>query len=815
MLKATREGRLPSYVASRAASGAVSAATYVPKLAFSLVMDGFSNIVKHIYSGLTGLLRFSVTLPGHILKGFLTMGGGILHTLSSVATEGARVLSGGLVGAIGVVGAAVGAVSLIATKAVRDFSQLGRSIRDLSANTGMGFTKSGGLLNRFSALGVDRKDASGMFGQNPMLFGIKAGVWGLPDASNPQFAASLATRYQGMQAMGPFGALMARNMLGTLGMDNEAGRRVASMPVRDIQNQLGFQSRVQSTLGVDPAVIARTSQQFDLLTGRLKILGENALTRLAAEVLPRVNAGLEVLTNHLANNAGASATLISKGVNAAFSSLIAFGGFMLKLPEMFFTAGSSVLSFAAAAVQAVPRVWDTMLVGISVAQAALQPLFTTFASGFDFVVQMLGNVHQGVGTTLTLLQTGFDWMGKTAVAVFQNIETALDSLYKSDFVQTVIKAIPAGKAVLEKGAEITKSGGRVGKAIGNEIGGESGGALGELIGAYLTGRLLISGGKGLLGIGAKGLLGLGSRGATSGSGVLMNALKGLLGRGGTAAGGQLILPGTTPTLIQRVLGQFAAPTARGLLSGLKMPVVGAGLLLGGFGYTALQRSGALGKNAPGFMEAVGNTYARLTGGDVTEADGYTRNHKLDMELARRHAAKEAGKPVMDRVRDYLQVPSFSDAWRNAQQNPGSWAQGYNGLPGAASGYAQMLGSGVNGWWNQALAQGQQKRGSWAQGVDNGLGGLVRGASNEGVQSILHLQRLFDEQRQAAIGNNRSDQLLEEIARLLRGIQGNTRPDSQQINRMEKLLTDFAARVISNAMGGYAQNAALGTLRMGY
>lgn len=57
-------------------------------------------------------------------------------------------------------------------------------------------------------------------------------------------------------------------------------------------------------------------------------------------------------------------------------------------------------------------------------------------------------------------------------------------------------------------------------------------------------------------------------------------------------------------------------------------VAGAGIFAGAAIYDATR-----GEDEPGAMEAAGNVWARLTGGEVTEADGKTKSQKLDEQIA--------------------------------------------------------------------------------------------------------------------------------------------------------------------------------------
>jgi hypothetical protein len=109
-----------------------------------------------------------------------------------------------------------------------------------------------------------------------------------------------------------------------------------------------------------------------------------------------------------------------------------------------------------------------------------------------------------------------------------------------------------------------------------------------------------------------------------------------MGLSGTAAFAKITLAANTSKLA--IMSALATPLGAAV----------AGLGLGAAGYSALAASGALGEDAPGLGEALSNTWARLTGGEVTEQDGKTRSQKLE-EARLALIEKSAQKRLADAV----------------------------------------------------------------------------------------------------------------------------------------------------------------------
>jgi hypothetical protein len=738
----------------------------------SMMWGGLTKMLGGVASGIGKMVSLTASL---ILKGISGLAGGLGGAIQNVASTLVRIMGGVVSGAFTVLvngakvlAGALAGIALGLTKATQAAANYGRSLTDFRASTGLGYGAGAGILNRNSALGISREQTQSTFGaQNPGLFGLKASIWGLPGYNNPDFMPQVAGRYQSMMGSGNLGSqLMAGQMMGMLGMDSPEMRRAAMMPQGEMRSQLAYQRNVQSGLGVDPRMIADVTRQFDSLTGRLRILSDTALVRLGAEVLPRVNAGLEVLTNVLANNVGNISTSITKGVTAAFSGLATFGTFMLSLPKLFISAGESMLAFASTAINAIPVVWTSFLQGVSTVQAAVQPLFSGIASGFDYLAQVvppiISQVTSGITTVITTLQNGIIGFGSAALEAFTGIEGVINRILSNDIVKSALRALGAGAEVAQTVARVAgpvHEGARKGlEGVGVKPGYSD---LLSFLGVGLAGRSL-------LGIGSRALLGAGAGGAASG-----------------AAGVASFLPQWIPKFLPMGLAaQVPTKGIAGLASRMLLNPVGAGIAVGLGGYSALQSRGYLGKDAPGLGEALSNMLARLTGGEVTQQNGYTASQN-----AARQAPRASDTPITDRMRN-----SMSSLMANLQS--------YSYIPGDLATH-----------FSAGMQRGRQNNNSIAQGLSNRYGGSIDHVTMEGHRIV---EKMYADLRGIGQSTENSEilRMLANILKVMQGVNANTKPNQSVVERLEQALKNNGNQVLGHAMNAYAQNAALGTLRTG-
>lgn len=227
--------------------------------------------------------------------------------------------------------------------------------------------------------------------------------------------------------------------------------------------------------------------------------------------------------------------------------------------------------------------------------------------------------------------------------IFNRVRDALQSLYDSPMVQAAIKV---GMPLQQWGKETAENAGVPNNGASDVVGAITPTIVGGL--ALRTLRGLFGGGGGAAG------------GGGAGGGGLIRPLSGLRGALGFFMG--------TPN------GSLGTATGRGILSALGRGPIGLGIGAGLLGYTGMQRAGWLGKDAPGAMEAMGNVWARLTGGEVTQQNGYTES--VNAETARR--AQLAKMPDLGRSGWARSAEGFAgDRVRRGAAELGSWSR--NGL----------------------------------------------------------------------------------------------------------------------------------------
>lgn len=251
------------------------------------------------------------------------------------------------------------------------------------------------------------------------------------------------------------------------------------------------------------------------------------------------------------------------------------------------------------------------------------------------------------------------------------------------------------------------------------------------------------------------------------------------------------------------------PTLAGMASALTLGTASLGLTLGGLGYTGLQRAGVLGRNAPGFLEAAGNVWARATGGDVTQENGYTA-----AETARRarrahgHNGHRAAPPGS--IED--QLSAAMQGSRNAWNQKPTWAHDIQGLPGLAQRGLRDLQGRMSGYW-ASVQDRARTPGTMSQGVDSRYGEGLRRIDQEALRAVqgarAQLQQHFGQYADAGARGREFDATIRE----LRDIAHSSRQMVQEQKKTQDATRDMASNIIARTLAYDAENTALSVLRM--
>lgn len=778
----------------------------------------FGSVLGTIRSLVGGILKMLAVMLRAGLSAVLGVAGSFVKGLANLFST---VLRGALIGLT----VAVGALSIGLGKVIAATSDYGHKVNDLSATSGLGARASGGLVSRLGFWGVDA--AKTLENQGPAgLAGARAGVWGLPGYGSANYLPSVASRFQSMQGT-LTGQLLSRQMLGSQGLDSVEGRRLATTPLAHLREAERFTNRTQAAFGLKPEAISGITRDFDLLSGKIRTLGQTALLAIGQRLIP-------VLTNwcdsalrifeHFNTDGGSliqkGVDLFVSGVGRAFEGMLVFGRFLYAtLPAMAYKAADGLLSGLSTAIGALPTLWSVFLKGLDFVQQYAQPVLDwlgkTGASAFD----VLGRAALGAKSGIEALITQMPEIKKSIKEIFDSTlssaKSAVNTIFPGTFSNT--QSPDAGAAngasttgtaggntqpdqpysgpgagivnALAIGRKITGPFGAAGRWVMSQLRGDdwlSQGA-GTLVGGALGFKALKAGGKWLLKKGATGLL----------SRLLGGGASGAAGAAGGAGSGASFAPSWMPSwLFNRLPAPLlraasiplgGMPTVAGVGSALSVGTVAAGGVLGGLGYTALQRSGLLGDDAPGLFEAAGNVWARtrdfFTGedpeGNVTQQNGYTASQNA--ATAAREAAQASGPGA--RLRGAM--GSAWDAASAAYSAPDPWGQ-IQGMAGREGGrLAQM--------WNDA------PRGSWAQGMDDRFGeGLTR-HEQEAQAEIKRMQDALHAHSDLADEDGRGKKYDDEL-NLLRQIAGNTgQKNDPVVAKLEQLVQvlqgPFAARLI--------------------
>jgi hypothetical protein len=282
------------------------------------VISGVVRVIAAIPSLIFGVVRGLVGAVGSIIGAVGNAAGSILKAGSTIG--------GVFLGAIAAAATGLKAV----TSAAMEFA---KNARTFSAQTGIGVGQSGSILNNLSALGIGNDAAGAAFGnQNPGVFGMKAGVFGLPSYTDPEFVARFAARYQQLNSQGMIGNIMARAMSRTLGVDNPEFLRAATYSPANIQRNQAYSQNINARLGLDPREIARLSEEIPLGLARLTS-GLTAISQKVVSIaLPYLESGVARAADFIAANADKIGGWIETAVTWIFETgpqLLATGFQML------------------------------------------------------------------------------------------------------------------------------------------------------------------------------------------------------------------------------------------------------------------------------------------------------------------------------------------------------------------------------------------------------------------------------------------------------------------------------------------------------
>lgn len=565
---------------------------------------GLFNAAKNtLNSVFGGLISYTTGLFGKLIGAFARLPGQVLSTLGGVTRTITSLFGATLKGALLATAGALAGVVVVSQRAVLATTAYGRSISYLSASTGLSARAAGGLQSRLGAVGVD---ASSFAGQDAQMSAMRNSVFGVGGFSDPNFLAQAAGRFQSLNSQGTVGRQLARQLAASNGLNNEAGYRALATPVSQIREAQRFAGSVRGGLGIDDGAAASLGRSFDLLTGKFKVLGEGVLVRLGQAVLPRLNAGLDVLTRVLERNSGAVGQFIEQGVNVAFGALTRLGEFLYRTgPEAVLGFTGTFLKGLLAVAEFAPTAWSGLLKLVDIGQAGFEWLAKTGATAFDVLTRSFNAVVAGVGAFRTELPN-------LSAALSQ----VLDNIQRHPLVNLAMGAINTGRIATAPGAA-------VGAAAERAATGDDSSGVGMFVGGTVLAALL-----------RRAILG-GATGAAAGGG------RGLLGGVARLAIANPIVTGTA---------------------------LGMGAIAYG-GYRGLQATGAVDPQNEGFIGWNRRMFGRVSAAFTTgDANNYERNEAGDAAERRSAQLLEQMRPTgIDRILESGRA--IRDAATNAYNAP--------------------------------------------------------------------------------------------------------------------------------------------------
>jgi hypothetical protein len=274
-----------------------------------------------------GAVGAAILGPAGILPG-IGVGVGVGLAGGALVSRFISTVSDGLGGAIGALGRGVGAVGNIVTESVRGAIEITSDLADtvkrtggelatLRAQTGLNARAASQSVTAFGAVGLPNALSSitSAPGNLPALYGMRAGVWGLPGYENPAMIPAAAARFQEMQAGGLVGQLQARMMTRTMGLDSPESLRVLQINPSALQNNTARVQQFQSALNLDPAKIRVLSDEIYLLQARADMAVQSLRLRVAQQAFPILNSWGERALRAIERNAPEIDRAIQTGLN--------------------------------------------------------------------------------------------------------------------------------------------------------------------------------------------------------------------------------------------------------------------------------------------------------------------------------------------------------------------------------------------------------------------------------------------------------------------------------------------------------------------
>ncbi len=398
-----------------AVRGGLSAVADIARSAFSTLASWAKTVWQWASSLATRAYGFIVANAPAVVSAL----GSLASTALSLGVGFAKILG------IGTLFAAFGAAVWAAAKAAMEFAQ---NAKTLGAMTGFGTGKSAGILNNFSAQGVGNGAVTSAFGnQSPFAFGLKARAFGLPNFDAADFGEQLASKFQGLNARGPMGNILARSMMRTLGLDSPDFLRLASTGVGTQRANAGFANRINSNLGLDSGALGKYAEAVPSLVTRIGVAFNGVLMKLANESLPMIESVLDGATKIIGQNAGSIGRLISTAVEWMF----------VRAPLIMLDGVTTVLQITSGALQTLVK-WGTWVVttlpsvlaiGTQAIGDTLRAWAQSFAVWAPTMINGFADFLAGMGETIA---SWIETIGGFVVSAMRNLAQFLYSVWSDE-----------------------------------------------------------------------------------------------------------------------------------------------------------------------------------------------------------------------------------------------------------------------------------------------------------------------------------------------------------------------------------------------
>ncbi|RYX80489.1 hypothetical protein EON83_28435 [bacterium] len=282
------------------------------------------SIIGTWATAIAGIFAGIANAVGTVIGAITSIISGIVSTITSVVsalTSAFKSLSESLGALAGIAGEALGGLISAIQSCIDSLISFARNVSSIRDNTGMSLASAANLTTDLQAVGIASKETAHIFSSiqmRPAVFNPRSNMMGLANVDDPNFAVNEARLFQ--KLVKEIGYVAAKSRLDAQfgGKAPDSVVHMVNTDPRVLQENLDYGRKVQGQLGIGPSQIKAASEDLPLLMNRIATFIETVRIKFAAELLPALEGGFNVVSGILADKAGSIADLIKSATYTIF-----------------------------------------------------------------------------------------------------------------------------------------------------------------------------------------------------------------------------------------------------------------------------------------------------------------------------------------------------------------------------------------------------------------------------------------------------------------------------------------------------------------